>query len=60
VFIFALFITARIWKNLNVPQKKDGRRKIGIFTQLNLTQPLKNKTMKFAGKVIELEKKKSS
>jgi hypothetical protein len=48
MFIAALFIIARSWKELNVLQQRNGYRKCGIFTQWN-------DFIKFIGKLIELE-----
>jgi hypothetical protein len=41
MFIAALFIIARSWKNLDAPQQRNGYRKCGTFTQWNTTQQLK-------------------
>jgi hypothetical protein len=41
MFIAALFIIARSWKNPDAPQQRNGYRKCGTFTQWNTTQLLK-------------------
>ena len=41
VFIAALFIMARSWKEPRCPTTEDGYRKYGTFTQWNTTQLLK-------------------
>jgi hypothetical protein len=41
MFIAALFIIARSWKEPSVPQQRNGYRKCGIFTQWSTTQLLK-------------------
>ena len=41
MFIAALFIIVRSWKEPNVPQWRNGYRKCDIFTQWNTTQLLK-------------------
>jgi hypothetical protein len=41
MFIAALFIIARSWKNPDVPQQRNGYRKCGTFTQWSTTQLLK-------------------
>jgi hypothetical protein len=41
MFIAALFIIARSWKDPDVPQQRNGYRKYGTFTQWNTTQLLK-------------------
>jgi hypothetical protein len=41
MFIAALFIIARSWKNPDPPQQRNGYRKCGIFTQWRTTQLLK-------------------
>jgi hypothetical protein len=43
VFIAALFVKARNWNNLVVPQLKNRLKKGGLFTQKNTTQLLKTK-----------------
>ena len=50
MFIAALFIIAEAGNNPDVPQKKNGYRKYGTFTQWSNTQPLRNEFMKFLGK----------
>jgi hypothetical protein len=42
MFIAALFIIARSWKNPDVLQQRNGCRKCGTFTQWSTTQLLKN------------------
>jgi hypothetical protein len=37
VFIAALFITARSWKEPDVPQQRNGYRKCGTFTERSTT-----------------------
>jgi hypothetical protein len=41
MFIAALFIIARIWKNPDAPQQRNGYRKFGTFTPWSTTQLLK-------------------
>jgi hypothetical protein len=41
MFIAALFIIARSWKEPDVPQQNNGYRKCGTFTQCSTTQLLK-------------------
>jgi hypothetical protein len=41
MFIAALFIIARSWKNPDVPQQRNGYRKCGTFTQWNTAQLFK-------------------
>jgi hypothetical protein len=41
MFIAALFIIARSWKNQDAPQQRNGYKNCGIFTQLSTTQLLK-------------------
>ena len=41
MFIAALFIIARSWKEPDVPQQRNGYRKCGTFTQWSTTQLLK-------------------
>jgi hypothetical protein len=41
MFIAALFIIARRWKNPDAPQHRNGYRKCGTFTQCSTTQLLK-------------------
>ena len=41
MFIAALYIIARSWKNLSVPQQRNGYRKCGTFTKWSTTQQLK-------------------
>jgi hypothetical protein len=41
MFIAALFIIARSWKQPRCPQQRNGYRKCGTFTQWNTTQLLK-------------------
>jgi hypothetical protein len=41
MFITALFIIARSWKNADVPQQRNGYRKCSTFTQWSTTQLLK-------------------
>jgi hypothetical protein len=56
MFIAALFIIARSWKNPDAPQQRNGYRKRGTFTQWNTTQLFKkNEFMKFLGKWMDLE-----
>jgi hypothetical protein len=43
MFIEALFIIARNWKQPRFPQLKNGYRNCGIFTKWNITQLLKTK-----------------
>jgi hypothetical protein len=54
MFIAALFIIARSWKGPRCPQKRNGYRKCGTFTQRSTTQQLKQ-FMKFLGKWMHLE-----
>jgi hypothetical protein len=65
MFIEAIFIIARSWKQPRCPSR-NGNRKCGTFTQWSTTQTLKKKKtkkkqkknndfMKFAGKWMELE-----
>jgi hypothetical protein len=54
MFIAALFIIAKVWKQPRCPTT-DGLRKC-IYTEWNFTQPQKkNKILSFAGKWMELE-----
>jgi hypothetical protein len=55
MFIAALFIIARSWKEPGCPQQRNGYRKCGTFTQWNTTQLLKNEFVKFLGKWMDLE-----
>jgi hypothetical protein len=41
MFIAALFIIARSWKEPRCPQQRDGYKKCGTFTQWSTTQLLK-------------------
>ena len=41
MFIAALFIIARSWKDPDAPQQRNGYRKCGTFTQWSTTQLLK-------------------
>jgi hypothetical protein len=41
MFIAALFIIARSWKEPDVPQQRNGYRKCGTFTQWNTIQLFK-------------------
>jgi hypothetical protein len=41
MFIAALFIIARSWKELRCPRQRNGYRKCGTFTQWSTTQLLK-------------------
>jgi hypothetical protein len=41
MFIAALLIITRSWKNPDVPQQRNGHRKCGAFTQCSTTQLLK-------------------
>jgi hypothetical protein len=41
MFIAALFIIARSWKESNVTQQRNAHRKFGTFTQWSTTQLLK-------------------
>jgi hypothetical protein len=41
MFITALFIIARSWKEPRCPSTENGYRKYGTFTQWSTTQPLK-------------------
>jgi hypothetical protein len=41
MFIAALFIIARSWKEPDAPQQRNGYRKCGTITQLSTTQLLK-------------------
>jgi hypothetical protein len=41
MFIAALFIIARSWKNPDAPQQRSGYKKCGTFTQWSTTQLLK-------------------
>ena len=55
MFITALFIIARSWKNPDAPQQRNGCRKYGTFTQWSTTQLLKNNELiKFLGKWMHL------
>jgi hypothetical protein len=40
MFVGALFIIVRNWKNLGISQQKEEFRKFGTFTQWNITQQL--------------------
>jgi hypothetical protein len=40
IFIVVLFVIAGSWNNPDVPQRKNGYRKCGSFTQWNTTQLL--------------------
>jgi hypothetical protein len=44
MFIAALFIIARSWKQPRCPHQKNGYRKCSSFTQWNTTQVLKMRT----------------
>ena len=55
MFIAALFIIARSWKEPRCPSQRNGYRKCGTFTQWSTTQLLKeNKFMKSLGKWMDL------
>jgi hypothetical protein len=41
MFIAALFIIARIWKNPDAPQQRNGYKKFSTFTQWSTTQVIK-------------------
>jgi hypothetical protein len=43
MFIAAIFIIGRNWKNPEVPQQRNAYRKYGTFTQWNTTQLLKQR-----------------
>ena len=56
MFIAALCIIARSWKEPRCPSMEEWIQKYGIFTQWNTTQQLKNNEfMKFLDKWLELE-----
>ena len=55
MFIAALFIIARSWKEPGCPSKENGYKKRGTFAQWNSTQLLKNEFMKFLGKWMDVE-----
>jgi hypothetical protein len=44
MFIVALSVMVRSWKQPNVPRQKNGYRKCGSFTQRNTIQVLKTRT----------------
>ena len=44
MFIAALFIIARPWKQPRCPSADEWIRNCGTYTQWNITQPLKKKT----------------
>ena len=55
MFIAALFIIARSWKEPRCPRQKNGYRKCGTFTQWNTTQLLvNNEFMKFLDKWMDV------
>ena len=41
MFIAALFIIARIWKQPRCPSADEWIRKLGTYTEWSITQPLK-------------------
>ena len=56
MFIAALFIIARGWKELRCPSTFEWiQKKCGAFTQWSTTQLLKNEFMKFLGKWMDVE-----
>jgi hypothetical protein len=56
MFIPALVIISRSWKEHRCPSTRNGYRKCGAFAQWSTIQLLKSRTfMKFAGKWMELE-----
>jgi hypothetical protein len=56
MFIAALFIIARSWKELRCPSTEEWIQKNVVFTQWSTTQLLKNNEfMKFLGKWMKLE-----
>jgi hypothetical protein len=56
MFIVALFVIARIWKQPRCPMKENGYRKYGSFTQMERYSAIKNEDiMSFASKWVELE-----
>ena len=44
MFIAAIFVIARTWKQPRCPRQKNGYRKYGSFTQWNTTQLLRTRT----------------
>ena len=58
VFIAALFIIARTWKQSRCPSTKEWKKKMWyIYTMEYYPMEINNDTMTFTGKWIELEKK---
>ena len=56
MFIAALFIIARRWKEPRCPSAENGYRKCGIFKELEYYSAIKqNAFMKFLGKWMDLE-----
>ena len=53
MFIAALFIIARSWKNPDAPQQWNGYKKCGTMEYYSAIK--KNEFMKFLGKWIDLE-----
>ena len=54
MFIAALFIIARNWKNPDVLQQRNGYRKSGAFYTMEYYTAIKNNDfMKFVGKSME-------
>jgi hypothetical protein len=54
MFIAVLFIIAKAGSNPDIPQRRNGYRKCGTFTQWSTVIKI-NDFMKFAGKWMELE-----
>ena len=60
MFITALFIITRIWKQLRCPSTEEWTKKMwDIYTMEYYSAVKINDAMKFAGKWMELKKKKS-
>jgi hypothetical protein len=55
MFIAALFIIARSWKEPRCPSMGNGYRKCDTFTQWSTTAIKNNEFMKFLGKWMDLE-----
>jgi hypothetical protein len=53
MFIAALYIISRQWKQSRFSSTDEWIKKINIFTQWSITQLKKNDIMKFAGKWME-------
>ena len=56
MLIASLFIIAKNWKQTRCPPTKEWIKKIGYIYRMEYYSSVKNNTVKFAGKWMELEK----